>query len=143
MDTKWIAISLLLLCACSRQEQPAAPRIEPPESGEAASTGAGKSAPVDAPAADKARPLPEADITAVVTCTGATLKMGDVELWKKWVAESQRRFATIYPDKSAQEIEAYTLERALDKRRALERTGVGTQRAFTDYFNKNCLGVIQ
>lgn len=143
MDTKWIAISLLLLCACSRQEQPAAPRVEPPKSGEAASTGAGMSAPVDTSASDKPRPLPEADITAVVTCTGATLKMGDVKLWKKWVEESQRRFATIYPEKSAQEIEAYTLERALDKRRALERTGVGTQRAFTEYFNKNCLGVIE
>ncbi|MEX7641370.1 hypothetical protein [Stenotrophomonas maltophilia] len=141
MDKKWIAISLLLLSACSQREQRGEPLSEPSTEQNAVSRDG--AAVVDPQDSMEPRALPVADITTVVTCTGATLKMGDMKQWKKWVGESQRRFAEIYPDKTAGEIEAYTLERALDKRRELERVGIGTPRAFTDYFNKNCLGVIE
>jgi len=68
--------------------------------------------------------------------------MGDMALWKKWVAESERRYKEIYPDKSSAELESYTLERALDKRRELEQRGINSPRAFTQYYNSNCLGIL-
>lgn len=139
MRHSWVLlITLLAGCSASDPAPPATP--------------AGAGAPTPSPAAaisepaaaaGQPLPLPKADRDTVIFCTGATLKMGDMALWKKWVAESGRRYKEIYPDKSSADLESYTLERALDKRRELERRGINSPRAFTQYYNSNCLGILE
>ena len=74
-------------------------------------------------------------------CSAAALKI-DMKTWKKWYAALEKRYSLIYSDKNKEELEAYTLERAMDKKRALNRDGIDSKRAFKSYFDKNCAGEI-
>jgi len=130
-----VLISIAGLMACSAEPQVDASTPHAPEP-------AVIPEPPAPPESHRPLPMPEADITTVITCTGATLKMGDKGLWDRWIAEASRRVAVAYPKKSPQQVEAYALERALDKRRSLEGEGLSSPRAFTEYYNKNCLGII-
>lgn len=132
MRLSWVLL-ITLLAGCGASDP--APTATPAH--------AGAATPEPTAATGQALPLPEAVTDTVVFCTGATLKMGDMALWKKWVAESERRYKEIYPGKSSAELESYTLERALDKRRDLERRGINSPRAFTQYYNSNCLGILE
>lgn len=74
-------------------------------------------------------------------CSAAALKI-DKELWGQWYSTLKARYELIYKDKSPEQIQAYTFERVLDKRRGLNRLGFDSKRAFKNYFNKNCSGEI-
>lgn len=75
-------------------------------------------------------------------CAAAALKI-ELELWKKWQSAVQDRYSIIYKEsKSPEEIEAYTYERIMDKKRALQRQGYDSKKAFQKYFSLNCEGEI-
>lgn len=74
-------------------------------------------------------------------CSAAALKV-DMKTWKKWYAALEKRYSLIYSDKSKKELESYTIERAMDKKKALNRDGIDSKRAFKNYFDKNCAGEI-
>lgn len=74
-------------------------------------------------------------------CAAAALKT-DQDLWGKWYEVLKARYAIIYKEKSPKEIENYTIERVIDKRRDLNRDGIDSKRAYLDYFKINCEGEI-
>ncbi|WP_223572146.1 hypothetical protein [Xanthomonas citri] len=78
------------------------------------------------------------DITEMANCTAAAMKSGDRALWNEWLAGLKKRYAVIYPAKSAAEIEQYTIGRVQDKRRRLQGMGIDSTSANRDYLAKNC-----
>ena len=79
------------------------------------------------------------DITDLVNCTAASMKMGSgIAFYQKWADVLHVRYQKISPEKSFDDIDKYTSERILDKKRELERSGIRSQQAFTDYYNINC-----
>lgn len=85
---------------------------------------------------------PTLEIDEFTSCAAATLKSGDLELWRKWSSALLQRYRTIYPDKSSADAESYMLERVTDKRRRLNSMGIDSQKAFVDYYKKNCEGAL-
>lgn len=78
------------------------------------------------------------DITDFLICTAATLKTGPVEKYVKWADALNARYSLIYPDKTLQQIQSYTTERVLDKRRYLQGKGIISKPANEDFYKKNC-----
>ena len=77
----------------------------------------------------------------VAKCSAAALKI-DMKTWKQWYVALEKRYSIIYSDKSKEELEAYTTERVMDKKKALNRNGIDSKRAFKNYFDINCAGEI-
>lgn len=74
-------------------------------------------------------------------CTAAALKI-DMKLWQQWYAALEQRYSIIYKEKGKKEIESYTIDRVFDKKRALNRLGIDSKRAYKNYFVQNCDGEI-
>ena len=74
-------------------------------------------------------------------CSAAALKI-EMNLWKKWASATEARYALIYKDKSPDEVESYTFERIMDKKRYLNGKGIDSKRAYKNYFENNCAGEI-
>lgn len=72
-------------------------------------------------------------------CTAAAMKSGQgFALYKSWVEPLNARYKVIYPNLSDKERDAYTAERVLDKRAALNRKGIATTPAFKAFYDTNC-----
>lgn len=79
------------------------------------------------------------DIVDLANCTAASMKMGNgISFYQKWADVLHVRYQKISPSKSFDEIDKYTSERIIDKKKGLERKGIQSQQAFTDYYNLNC-----
>lgn len=61
-----------------------------------------------------------------------------IELYMIWVNALETRYKRIYPNKSQKEVENYTLERVLDKRKKLNSDGISTTPAFKKFYTQNC-----
>lgn len=80
------------------------------------------------------------DTPTMAKCTAAAMKINSA-LFGQWYDALLLRYTMIYKDsKTEKEIESYTLERILDKRRALNRDGIDSKRAYSKYFSNNCEG---
>lgn len=80
------------------------------------------------------------EVTEMANCTAAAMKSGDRALWNEWLSALKKRYASIYPTKSAAEIEEYTLSRVQDKRKRLQGMGFDSTTAYRGYMDKNCKG---
>jgi len=79
------------------------------------------------------------DVVEIAKCTAAAMKAGQgIELYRPWADELTRRYSKIYPEKSKSEIDNYTTERILDKRRYLESLGISTPVGFYKFYKQNC-----
>ena len=75
-------------------------------------------------------------------CAAAALKI-EMKLWKKWHSATEARYAIIYKGKKTpKQIESYTFERIMDKKKRLNSQGIDSKRAYKSYFNNNCSGEI-
>lgn len=78
-------------------------------------------------------------ITDLTSCTAASMKMGNgIAFYEKWADVLHVRYQHTSPSKSFDEIDKYTSEMILDKKRELEKSGIHSQQAFTDYYDANC-----
>ncbi len=84
----------------------------------------------------------EMSTPSMAKCSAAALKI-EMNLWKKWYSATKTRYSIIYKDKSEKELEAYTLERIMDKKNALKRDGIDSKRAYKNYFENNCAGELK
>lgn len=79
------------------------------------------------------------NITDFLICTSAAMKSGQgIDVFKKWSKPLQARYAVIYPNKSSKEIDSYSAERIVDKRKELNRMGIFTTPEFLRFYNQNC-----
>lgn len=78
------------------------------------------------------------DVVDTAVCTAAAMKSQRYNVYEVWVTELKNRYTLIFPNKSKNEIDEYTSERVLDKRRWLERKGYSTKPAFLKFYDMNC-----
>lgn len=79
------------------------------------------------------------DTPDLALCTAAAMKSGQgFDLYNSWVQPLNARYKVIYPNLSEKERDAYTAERVLDKRAALNRKGIATTPAFKTFYDTNC-----
>jgi hypothetical protein len=82
---------------------------------------------------------PKMDVTDIALCTAAAMKSGQgIEVYRRWSSALLKRYQVIYPNYSTQQLDAYTAERTLDKRKELERRGIHTRPAFQKFLKENC-----
>jgi len=75
----------------------------------------------------------------LAVCTAAVMKSGQgIALYKTWSGALDERYKVIYPKLSDKERDAYTSERIIDKRRALEAKGIVTVPAYKRFYVENC-----
>lgn len=75
----------------------------------------------------------------MAVCTAAAMKSGQgIQLYTTWANALEARYKRIYSNKSQKEIESYTVERVLDKRKKLNNDGISTTPAFKNFYTKNC-----
>lgn len=74
-------------------------------------------------------------------CSAAALKI-DIKIWEQWYTALEKRYAIIYKNKSKKELQSYTIERVMDKKRSLNSLGIDSKRAYKNYFELNCAGEI-
>ena len=86
----------------------------------------------------KTAPKTSLDVVDTAVCTAAAMKSQRYKVYEVWVMELKNRYSLIFPNKSKSELDDYTLERVLDKRRWLERKGYSTKPAFLKFYNMNC-----
>lgn len=80
------------------------------------------------------------DTPDLALCAAAAMKAGiGFGAYQPWAKALEKRYQTLYPKKTAQEIDAYTAERIIDKRKNLERQGLGTTPAFKKFYQDNCV----
>ena len=84
------------------------------------------------------QPTTSLDVTDTAVCTAAAMKSQRFNVYDIWAKELHNRYALIYPKKSQKELDGYTTERIIDKKRALERKGYTTKPAFLEFYNQNC-----
>lgn len=81
----------------------------------------------------------ELGTTDMALCTAAVMKAGmGIDAYRPWANALDARYRQMYPKKSANEVDSYTSERIVDKRRELERRGLGTSAAFKKFYKDNC-----
>ncbi|MCH7381181.1 hypothetical protein [Acinetobacter higginsii] len=78
------------------------------------------------------------DVVDTAVCTAAAMKSQRFKVYDIWATELKNRYALIFPNKSKSELDEYTSERILDKKRGLERKGYSTKPAFLKFYNTNC-----
>ncbi|HEM7282277.1 hypothetical protein OHW42_19780 [Acinetobacter baumannii] len=78
------------------------------------------------------------DSVEMANCAAAALKSQEVEVFSKWFNALEQKYTVIYPDKSKKEIEAYTDERIMDKKKRLQNNGYDSKPAFNKYYQMNC-----
>ncbi|HGH3636101.1 TPA: hypothetical protein ACJK7C_002806 [Acinetobacter baumannii] len=78
------------------------------------------------------------DSVEMANCAAAALKSQEVEVFSKWFNALEQKYTVIYPDKSKKEIEAYTDERIMDKKKRLQNNGYDSKPAFNKYYQLNC-----
>lgn len=79
------------------------------------------------------------DVTDLALCTAAAMKSGQgINTYQKWSAALEKRYKVIFPNLTAKQLDSYTAERTVDKRRELERRGIHTTPAFLKFFKDNC-----
>ncbi|MFN4317198.1 hypothetical protein [Acinetobacter parvus] len=88
----------------------------------------------------KIQPKTKLDVTDTAVCTAAAMKSQRFNLYDIWAKELHNRYTLIFPQKSQKEIDEYTSERIMDKKRALERKGYTTKPAFLKFYDQNCKG---
>lgn len=77
--------------------------------------------------------------TDLALCTAAAMKSGQgFDLYNDWAKALDARYRRMYPQKSVAEVDAYTAERVVDKRKNLERRGIGTTPAYRKFYDENC-----
>ena len=79
------------------------------------------------------------DSVETANCAAAAMKSQEVEVFSKWFDVLEQKYTLIYPDKNKDEVEAYTTERVLDKRRSLQSKGYDSKPAFNKYYQMNCV----
>jgi hypothetical protein len=85
--------------------------------------------------ADKS-PLSTPDMAV---CTAAAMKSGQgFDLYKRWVGALEARYKIIYSNLSPKEVDSYTAERVMDKKRSLNKKGIQTSSAFKNFYSVNC-----
>lgn len=81
----------------------------------------------------------EIGVTDMATCTAAAMKSGvGAKVYTKWADALLKKYQSIYPNKSFNEVDSYTSERILDKKRRLQSKGYDTTLAFKKYYDINC-----
>ncbi|WP_336916594.1 hypothetical protein [Acinetobacter modestus] len=78
------------------------------------------------------------DVVDTAVCTAAAMKSQRYNVYDVWVTELKNRYTLIFPNKSKNELDEYTSERVLDKKRWLERKGYSTKPAFLKFYDMNC-----
>jgi len=79
------------------------------------------------------------DSPEIAMCTAASLQMQtSITLYSTWFDILKQRYTVIYPQKTAKQVEAYTIERVLDKKRRLKDMGYDSKSAALKYFQVNC-----
>ena len=86
------------------------------------------------------KPTTSLDVTDTALCTAAAMKSQRFNIYDLWAKELHNRYALIFSKKSQKELDEYTTERIIDKKRALERKGYATKPAFLKFYNQNCKG---
>lgn len=86
----------------------------------------------------KVVPKTTLDVVDTAVCTAAAMKSQRYNVYEVWVTELKNRYTLIFPNKSKNELDEYTSERVLDKRRWLERKGYSTKPAFLKFYDMNC-----
>lgn len=84
--------------------------------------------------------IPESmDVVEMAKCTAAAMKAGQgIELFNPWAEALTAKYALIYPNKNPDELDRYTTERIIDKRRYLESIGMSTPVDFYNFYKQNC-----
>lgn len=78
-------------------------------------------------------------VTDIALCTAAAMKSGQgIDLYRKWSTALKRRYQAMHPSYTSEQLDGYTAERTIDKRRELERRGIHTTPAFLKFFKDNC-----
>ena len=79
------------------------------------------------------------DVVEMAKCTAAAMKAGQgIELFTPWAEALTAKYGLIYPNKNSDELDRYTTERIIDKRRYLESTGISTPIGFYKFYKQNC-----
>jgi hypothetical protein len=79
------------------------------------------------------------DVVEMAKCTAAAMKAGQgIELFNPWAEALTLRYKAIYPNKNSDELDRYTTERIIDKRRYLESIGISTSVGFYKFYKQNC-----
>lgn len=86
----------------------------------------------------KTVPKTSLDVVDTAVCTAAAMKSQRYKVYDIWVTELKNRYAMIFPNKTNKELDDYTTERVLDKKRWLERKGYSTKPAFLKFYDMNC-----
>lgn len=79
------------------------------------------------------------DTVEIANCAAAAMKSQKIEVFTKWFDLLKDRYSVIYTDKNLEQVEAYTTERILDKKRSLQGKGYDSKPAFNKYYEINCL----
>lgn len=79
------------------------------------------------------------DVVEMAKCTAAAMKAGQgIELFNPWAEALTLKYGLIYPNKNSDELDRYTTERIIDKRRYLESIGISTPVGFYKFYKQNC-----
>lgn len=84
------------------------------------------------------KPTTSLDVVDTALCTAAAMKSQRFNVYDIWATELHNRYALIFPKKNQKELDQYTTERIIDKKRVLERKGYTTKPAFLQFYNQNC-----
>jgi bisphosphoglycerate-dependent phosphoglycerate mutase len=79
------------------------------------------------------------DSVETANCAAAAMKSQGAGIFGKWFAVLEQKYTSIYPKKNKEEVQAYTTERVLDKRRSLQSKGYDSKPAFNKYYQMNCV----
>lgn len=79
------------------------------------------------------------EVTDLAICTAAAMKSGNgIATYNDWSELLEKRYKSIYPKMSTQELDQYTAQRIQDKLSYLKQNGILTNFKFKEFYDKNC-----